>query len=326
MKRREFIALLGGAAAAWPLAARGQQPATPVIGFLGNMSPDPLARPIAAFREGLKEAGYVEAQNVAIEYRWAEGRNDRLPELARDLVRRQVAVIVATGGGTSALAARAATSNIPIVFSAATDPVQLGLVAALNRPGGNATGVFILTNDLEAKRLGVLHEMVPSGTIAVLINPQAPGADTQWSGLHAAADALSRRTIVLRASSGHDLDTAFASLVELGAKALLVGADPFFNSRRERLIELAARHAVPAVYEFRDFPAAGGLMSYGTNLVDAYHQVGLYTARILKGEKPADLPVVQPTKFELVINLKTAKALGLDVPTTLLATADEVIE
>jgi putative tryptophan/tyrosine transport system substrate-binding protein len=326
IRRREFITLLGGAAAAWPFAVRAQQPALPVIGFLSNISPDPIARPMAAFREALKEAGYIEPRNVAIEYRWAEGRNDRLPELARDLVQRQVAVIVATGGGNSALAAKAATINIPIVFSAATDPVQLGLVASLNRPGGNVTGVFILANDLEAKRLGLLHEMVPSGTIAILVNPQAPGADAQLSELHSAARTLSRRTVLLKASSQQNLDTAFAALGDLGAKALLVAADPFFNSRREQLIALAARHAVPTIYEFRDFPAAGGLMSYGTNLADAYHQVGLYTARILNGENPADLPVVQPTKFELVINLKTAKALGLDVPDRLLALADEVIE
>jgi putative ABC transport system substrate-binding protein len=325
MKRRQFITLIGGAAA-WPLAARAQQPALPVIGFLSNISPDPIARPMAAFREGLKEAGYIEPQNVAIEYRWAEGRNDRLPELARDLVRRQVAVIVATGGGTSALVAKAATITIPIVFSAATDPVQLGLVASLNRPGGNATGVFILANDLEAKRLGLLHEVVPSGTIAILVNPQAPGADAQLSEVHSASLTLSRRTVLLKASSHQDLDTAFAALGELRAKALLVAADPFFNSRREQLIVLAARHAVPTIYEFRDFPAAGGLMSYGTNLADAYHQVGLYTGRILKGEKPADLPVQQVTKVELIINLKTAKALGLTVPLPLLARADEVIE
>jgi len=321
--RREFITLLG--AAAWPFAARAQQP-VPVIGFLGSVSPDPIARAIAAFRAGLKEAGYIEDQNVAIEFRWAEGRNDRLSELARDLVQRQVDVIVATGGGASALAAKAATNRIPIVFSAATDPVQLGLVASLNRPGGNATGVFILTNDLEAKRLGLIHEMVPSGAIAALLNPDAPGADAQLSEVHSAAHTLSRRTVVLKASSRQELDSAFAALGELGAKALLVAADPFFNSRREQLIELAARHAVPAIYEFRDFPAAGGLMSYGTNLADAYRQVGLYNGRILKGEKPAELPVVQPTKFELVINLKTAKALGLEVPDKLLALADEVIE
>ena len=326
MKRRAFITLLGGATAAWPLAARAQQPAMPVIGFLSNISPDPIARPMAAFRDGLKGAGYIEIQNVAIEYRWAEGRNDRLPELARDLVRRQVAVIVATGGGTSALAAKAATTQIPIVFSAATDPMQLGLVASLNRPGGNATGVFILTNDLEAKRLGLLQDLVPSGTIAVLVNSQTPGANAQLSEVHSAARALSRPAIVLNASSEHELYTAFAAASDMGAKALLVAADPFFNTRREQVIELAAQHAIPAIYEFREYPVEGGLMSYGTNLADAYHQIGLYTGRILKGEKPSELPVMQPTKLELVINLKAAKTLGLQFPDKLLALADEVVE
>jgi putative ABC transport system substrate-binding protein len=326
MRRRQFITLVGGAAAAWPLAARAQQAMMPVIGFLSNISPDPIARPMAAFREGLKEAGYIEIQNVTIEYRWAEGRNDRLPDLARDLVRRQVAAIVATGGGTSALAAKAATTQIPIVFSAATDPVQLGLVASLNRPGGNATGVFILTNDLEAKRLGLLQELVPSGTIAVLVNPQTPGADAQLSEVHSAARALSRPAVFLNASSEHELTTAFVEMREMEAKALLVAADPFFNTRREQVIELAAQHAIPAIYEFREFPVEGGLMSYGTSLADAYRQIGLYTGRILKGEKPAELPVMQPTKLELVINLKTARGLRLEMPDKLLALADEVIE
>ena len=327
MKRREFIALLGGASA-WPLTAgaQAQQPAMPLIGFLSNISPDPIARPLAAFREGLKDTGYTEARNVAIEYRWAEGRNDRLPELANDLLEHRVAVIVATGGGASAIAAKAATTKVPIVFSAATDPVQLGLVASFSRPSGNATGVFVLTNALEAKRLGLLHEMIPSATIALLVNPQTPGAETQLSEAQSAAHTLSRQTIVLKASSEHDLDRAFATLAELPAKALLVAADPFFNTRREKLIALTARHSVPAIYEFRDYPAAGGLMSYGISLADAYHQVGVYTGRILSGEKPTDLPVVQPTKFELVINLNTAKTLGLAIPQTLLVAADEVIE
>jgi putative ABC transport system substrate-binding protein len=326
VKRREFITLLGGAAAAWPLAARAQQTAMPVVGFLSNISPDPIARPMTAFKEGLRQAGYVEGQNVTIEYRWAEGHNDRLPKLAADLVKRQVAVIVATGGGTSALAAKAATTNIPIVFSAASDPVRLGLVASLNRPGANTTGVFVLTNSLEAKRLGLLHEMVPSATIALLVNPETPGAETQLSEAESAARSLSRQIIVLKASSEQDLDTAFRRLAEFPNKALLVAADPFFNTRREKLIELAARHAVPAIYEFRDYPAAGGLMSYGISLADAYHQVGVYAGRILRGEKPTDLPVVQPTRFELVVNLKTAKTLGLAIPQTLLVAADEVIE
>ena len=326
MRRREFITLLGGAAAAWPSAARAQQPSR-VIGFLSNLSPDPILRPLAAFRRALQEAGYVEGQNIVIEFHWAEGRNHRLPELAANLVRRQVAAIVATGGGVSALAAKAATGTIPIVFSTATDPVQLGLVASLNQPGGNATGVFVLANSLEAKRLGLLHEMVPQAArIALLVNPQAPGADTQFEEAQAAARTLSQEIVVVKASSEADLDAAFAILSQVGTEALLVAADPFFNSRREHLIALSARYIIPAIYEFREFPLAGGLMSYGTNLASAYHQVGVYTAKILRGETPANLPVVQPTIFEMVINLKTAKALGVEVPPTLLARADEVIE
>jgi putative ABC transport system substrate-binding protein len=326
MRRREFITLLGGAAAAWPLAARSEQPVQ-VIGFLSNISLDPILRPVAAFRRALQEAGYIEGQNLAIDFRWAEGRNDRLPELAADLVRRHVAVIVATGGGVSALAAKAATATIPIVFSTATDPVQLGLVAGLNRPGGNATGVFVLANSLEAKRLGLLHEIVPqAATIAMLVNPQTPGAQSQLTEAQAAARTLARQIVVLEASSEPDIDAAFATLSQLRAEALLVAADPFFNTRREQLIALATREAIPAIYEFREFPLAGGLMSYGTSLAGAYHVVGVYTGKILKGENPANLPVVQPTMFEMVINLRTANALGLTVPPALLATADEVIE
>src|SRR5215216_2288437 len=314
MRRRDFIVLLGGAAA-WPFPARAQQAAMPVVGFLSNISPGPIARPLAAFQKGLREAGYMDGQNVKIEYRWAEGRNDRLPELAANLVQRQAAVIVATGGGVSALAAKAATTTIPIVFSAAADPVELGLVASLNRPGGNATGVFILANSLEAKRLGLLHEMVPNAaTIAVMVNPQAPGAESQLLEAQAAARTVARQIVVVRASSEHDLDTIFPTLTTLGADALLVAADPFFNTRRDKIVDLAARHAVPAIYEFREFAAAGGLMSYGTSLAGAYHQVGVYAGQILKGEKPANLPVVQPTTFEFVINLKTANALGVEVP------------
>jgi putative ABC transport system substrate-binding protein len=299
----------------------------PVVGFLSNLSPAPIARPLAAFRRGLNETGYVESHNVAIEFRWAQNQNDRLPNLAADLVQRHVAVIVATGGGVSALAAKAATTTIPIVFSTATDPVQLGLVAALNRPGGNATGVFILANHLEAKRLGLLQEMVPkAATIAILVNPQAPGAERQLTEANAAARTLPRPLLVLNASSEKDLDQAFATLARLRTEALLVAADPFFNSRREMLVALTARYAIPAIYEFREFAEAGGLMSYGTDLAAAYHQVGVYTGKILNGETPANLPVVQPTKFELVINLKTAKSLGLAVPEAILVRADEVIE
>jgi putative ABC transport system substrate-binding protein len=327
MNRRQFITLLGGAAVAWPLAVRAQQPAMPVIGFLSNISPAPIARPLAAFRKGLQEIGYVEGQNVAIEFRWAEGHNDRLSELADDLVKRRVAVIVATGGGVSALAAKALTTTIPIVFSTATDPVQLGLVAGLSRPGGNATGVFVLANSLEAKRLGLLHEMVPQAqTIAMLVNPQAPGAASQLAEAQAAAHTLARQIVVVKASSEPDLDVAFTTLSRLRAEALLVAADPFFNTRREQLVALAARHAIPAIYEFREFALAGGLMTYGTSLAGAYHQVGVYTGKILKGEKPENLPVVQPTTFEMIINLKAAQVLGLTVPPALLALADEVIE
>jgi putative tryptophan/tyrosine transport system substrate-binding protein len=326
MQRREFIRLLGAAATAWPSAARAQA-AVPVIGFLSNLSPDPIAQPMAAFRLALQEAGYTEGRNLAVEYRWAEGHNHLLPELAADLVRRQVTVIVATGGGLSAVAAKAASPTIPIVFSTASDPVALGLVAGLNRPGGNATGVFILANSLEAKRLGLLHEIVPhASTIAMLLNPQAPGAQAQLAEVQDAARMLARPITILNATSEADLGAAFAKLSELRVEALLVGADPFFNTRREQLIALATHHAIPAIYEFREFPLAGGLVSYGTSLVNAYHQVGAYTGRILKGEKPSDLPVVQPTKFELVINLKTANALGLTIPQTLLVSADEVIE
>jgi putative ABC transport system substrate-binding protein len=326
MRRREFITLLGGATVAWPLAARAQASMS-VIGFLSNISPEPILRPLAAFRRGLEEVGYIEGQNLAIEFRWARGQSDRLSELASDLVQRHVAVIVATGGGMSALAAKAATETIPIVFSTATDPVQLGLVAGLSRPGGNATGVFVLANSLEAKRLGLLHEMVPHAqTIAMLVNPQAPGTQSQLEEAQAAARTLVRQIVVAKASNEPDLEAAFATLSQLRAEALLVAADPFFNTRREQLVALTSRHAIPAIYEFREFALAGGLMSYGTSLASAYHQVGTYTGKILKGEKPANLPVVQPTMFEMVINLRTAKALGLIVPPALLATADEVIE
>ena len=326
MKRREFITMLG-AAAAWPLGAHAQKSVMGVIGFVGSDSPDLYADRLRTFRLGLKEAGYVEGQNVTIAYRWAEGRNDSLPALTADLIGRQVAVIVATTT-PSALAAKVATKTIPIVFFVAGDPIELGLVAGLNRPGGNLTGATTLTLEVGPKRLELLHQMVPSATaIALLVNPTSPNlAEAQSRDLEVPARALGLRIHTLHASADRDFDTAFATMAELRVGGLLVSSDSFFFSRSRQLAALATRHAVPAIYGFRESAVAGGLMSYGGGLADSHRWMGVYAGRILKGEKPSDLPVQQSTKVELVINLRTARALGLEVPPTLLTRADEVIE
>ena len=327
MKRREFITLLSGAAAAWPLAARAQQPAMPLVGFLSSLSEAGSINLIASFHRGLAEGGFVAGKNVVIEYRWAEGRYDRLPAMAAELVGRQVTVLVSSGGAPVLLAAKGATATTPIVFSSGADPVKLGIVESFNRPGANITGVYILTNALEAKRFGLLHELAPAGAaIAMLYNPSNPNGEWQVQDVRDAARAAGRPLHVERATSERELDAAFATIVKHRPGALLVTADPLFSTLRERLVALSARHAILTAYQWRDFAEAGGLMSYGTNFADAYRQVGVYVAGILKGARPADLPVLQPTKFELVINLKTAKMLGLDIPPGVLAIADEVIE
>ena len=325
--RRGFISLLGGAAAAWPLAARAQQAAMPVIGYLHSGSAGPYAHLVAAFQQGLKETGTVEGSNVAIEYRWAEGRYDRLPALAADLVGRHVALLVAQGGDPPVLAAKAATATIPIVFTLSSDPVKLGLVASVNRPGGNVTGWWGYTSLLGTKRLELMQQLLPANTsITVLINTDNPNADIDTPELQGAARALGQSISFVKARSEAEIDAVFATLDERRAPALLVNTDPFFLARRAQFVALAARHGVPAVYAQREFVTAGGLISYGASLADGYRQVGIYAGRILKGERAADLPVVQPSKFEMAINLKTAKTLGLDVPDRLLALADEVIE
>jgi putative ABC transport system substrate-binding protein len=325
MKRREFMALLGGAAAVWPLHAHAQQVAMPVVGFLSAGS-FRSAHLLASFRQSLAEAGYVEGHTVAIEYRSAEGQYDRLPAMAEDLVRRQVSVIVAIPT-PAALAAKAATETIPIVFIVADDPVKLGLVASLARPGGNVTGVNSIIAELGAKQLGLLRELIPSATrIGLLVNPTNPNADTVTKQVMAAAPAIGVQINIAQATDSREIDDAFATLARQRLDGLMIGSDPFFAGRRVQLATLATRHAIPAIFNVREFAEVGGLMSYGTHLTEAWRQVGLYTGRILKGAKPTDLPVVQSTGFELVINLQTAKALGLDVPPTLLARADEVIE
>ena len=325
--RREFVTLLGGAAAAWPLAARAQQATMPVIGYLGAQPPAAFASRVTAFRQGLGETGYVEGRNVAIEFRWAEGQHDRLPALAAELVARRVAVIVAPGGAPAAIAAKSVTTTIPIVFEMGADPIAMGLVASLNRPGGNLTGVSSLNVEVTPKRLEILREAIPTATVvAVLLNPTSPTADSQLRNLQEAARALGLQLNVLHASSARDFDPVFASLLQLRASGLVVASDTFFATHGEQLAAITVRHAVPAIHQSRDFTLAGGLMSYGGSFVESHRQAGVYTGRVLKGDKPADLPVQQVTKVELLINLKTAKALGVTFPLALSGRADQVIE
>ncbi len=327
MRRRDFVGLFCASAALWPRLALGQRAGLPLVGFLNTASPGPFAHLVAAFLKGLAETGFAEGRNVLVEYRWAEGAYDRLPRYADEFVRRQVAVIVSTGGEPAILAARAATATIPIVFATGSDPVAQGYVASLNRPGGNITGATQLTATLAAKRMGLLRQLVPDASvIAVLVNPAFPVSPVVVNDAQNAAKGLGIQLVVLNASSEAEFEPAFASLARQEARALMVGADPFFNSRRNQLVALASRYRIPTIYEFREFAMAGGLMSYGTNLADAYYQVGIYTGRILKGANPAELPIVQSSRFEFVINLNAAKALGIAFPSGLSASADEVIE
>src|SRR5262245_30424344 len=327
MKRREFIALAGGAMTTWPLVARAQQSALPVIGFMSARSPEDSAHLVAAFRQGLRESEFIEGQNVAIEFRWARGQYNLLPGLASELVNRKVALLAAVGGEPSAQAAKQATGTVPIVFGMGGDPVATGLVESFGRPGGNVTGYTLITNEMESKRLGLLHELLPNvGLIGALVNPNFAPVGRQVQELEAAARTLARRLFVSKASNDAELSAAFARLLEQRVEALLIAADPYFDTQRDRIVSFAAQNRLPAMYQFREYAVAGGLISYGPNITDMYRQAGIYAARILKGTKPADLPVLQPTQFEFVINLKTAKALGLTIPPSLLARADEVIE
>jgi len=326
MRRREFITLIGAVAAAWPLAAQAQQQAMPVIGLLSSGTQGSEAFRLTAIRRGLNEVGYVVGRDVAIEYRWAENQNEQLPKLAMELVHRSVTVIVATGG-PAAIAAKLSTATIPVLFLVGIDPVTSGLVASINRPNGNATGVSLVSREMNAKKLELLHELLPTAArIGVLLNPNNPSIETFTSDVMEAASALRQQIAVLKISTDHELDTAMANLVEQRVDGIVVTDDPFFTNRRDRLATLATRHRIPAIYPWREYVEAGGLVSYGPSITNAYRQVGIYVGRVLKGEKPADLPVMLPSKFELVINLKTARALGVDVPPTLLARADEVIE
>lgn len=327
MKRRSFIGLVGGAAA-WPLAARAQRASAPVVGFLGATSPEGYATFVAGFQRGLKEAGYVDGDNVTTVYRWAEGQYDRLPGLAADLVSRHVSVIVATGGLPSSLAAKQATGTIPIVFTLGSDPVKFGLVSSLNRPNGNVTGVTLFAYLLDAKRVELMHELVPGASVvALLVNPNSPAqADAQYADVEAAVRKFGQQLVILKAGTDSEIDAAIATVAEKKTSVLLVSADPLFLSRRDQLVALVTRHAIPSIYEWRQFTEAGGLMSYGIDLIDAYRQAGVYVGKILGGAKPGDLPVLQPAKFEFVINLKTARTLGLTVPNTMLVAADQVIE